>query len=238
MKQVEVPQRFAAHGGEDNPRLGRSSDSRSRAIRPSKLEARLRTTPVQRSDSGRPISREGLPVSFALSKRSCPLVSVNRNAAAVKCSFRLGDSVNEASDWRSAQFGGNEQDLRVAALRVGDEHGGDAHTFHGLGQQQVAVGEVEAQIFAYEGQVADAKAGARVAQLDRVDLPGCVRRGGRGKGRRSEQDGEQDGIAYFLMVTLSRPVDAGRAFGSDGAGHREWWRVSATPRMTLVNVSH
>ncbi len=53
-------------------------------------------------------------------------------------------------------IGRHQQDLGIAAFHVGGKHGGDAAAGHGLGEDQVAVGEIDAEVFLNDGQVANA----------------------------------------------------------------------------------
>ena len=51
-----------------------------------------------------------------------------------------------------------QDDLAIAAFHVGGEDGGHALAGHGLAEDQIAIGEVDADVFFDEGEIADAVA--------------------------------------------------------------------------------
>ena len=53
---------------------------------------------------------------------------------------------------------GQQQDFAVAAFGIGREDGGDGAAGHGTAEDQVPVGEVNADVFLKQGEIADAVA--------------------------------------------------------------------------------
>ena len=91
-----------------------------------------------------------------LSSSSRPESSVNISSAGMKMLVEIGGSGEARQRLPFAALGRQKQDFAVASFHIGGENRGDALSGHGLGKNQIAVVEIQPDVFFVEAQIADA----------------------------------------------------------------------------------
>ena len=161
-------------------------------MRGAKLSRMFETTGVHCSASSGAISGALRPEPFAMLSRSARAESsVNISSALMKMFVEIGGSGEARQRLPFAALGRQKQDLAVASLDIGGENRRDALAGHGLGKNQVAVVEIELDVFFVKTQVADA--------IALVEIEACVpdgARGFRGSGTRGPGGQRQDQKEY------------------------------------------
>ena len=160
-------------------------------MRGAKLSRMFETTGAHCSASSGAISGALCPEPFSILSRSAVAESsVNISSALVKVFVEIGGSGEARQRLPFAALGRQKQNLAVASLDIGGENRRDALAGHRFGKNQVAVVEIELDVFFIETQVADA--------IALVGIQACVSdgarsfRGGRTRGPSGQRQDQKE----------------------------------------------
>ncbi len=149
----------------------------------------------------------------ALQKRPSGVVGEDQQRRA-KVLVEIGESGETHQRLTFAALGRQKNDLAVSSLDIGAEHRRDTVAGHRLGKNQVAVVEIELDVFFVETQVADAIAliriEARVADSARGFSSGRIRGPSRPAARPKERELSGPLVANPLTSDFDPEINAFR----------------------------